>query len=218
MGRERDLVRNKDEKDLVRVKASLDLPIAAISFQIACNTLWSKSWGPRPSDPKKALRVARNALKRASFFIPIFNHCYIPCNPGLAGNLIFFVDENRIFCCGLDLSDFFELESLFRSSESDPQILKRQRSVSEKSAGSSSNFSFKSLDMVGSAGARTPRWVEFWSDIAVDRHRRNSSSSSSSSPERFFEMPKSGKSRGERKKRKNKGKNKKKKMWLAWIF
>ena len=32
MGRERDLVRNKDEKDLVRVKASLDLPIAAISF------------------------------------------------------------------------------------------------------------------------------------------------------------------------------------------
>jgi hypothetical protein len=32
-------------------------------------------------------------------------------------------------------------ESLFQSSESDPQILKRQRSVSEKSAGSSSNFS-----------------------------------------------------------------------------
>ncbi|GMY23004.1 hypothetical protein FCV25MIE_18245 [Fagus crenata] len=32
-------------------------------------------------------------------------------------------------------------ESLFRSSEFDPQILKRQRFVSEKSAGSSSNFS-----------------------------------------------------------------------------
>uniref|UniRef100_A0A2N9FN84 Uncharacterized protein n=1 Tax=Fagus sylvatica TaxID=28930 RepID=A0A2N9FN84_FAGSY len=32
-------------------------------------------------------------------------------------------------------------ESLFRSSESDPLILKRQRFVSEKSAGSSSNFS-----------------------------------------------------------------------------
>ncbi|GMY17870.1 SMI1/KNR4-like domain containing protein [Fagus crenata] len=43
-------------------------------------------------------------------------------------------------------------ESLFRSSESDPQILKRQRSVSEKSAGSSSNFSHRSLDMVGSDG------------------------------------------------------------------
>ena len=122
--------------------------------------------------------------------IPIFNHCYIPCNPSLAGNSIFFMDENRIFCCSLDLSDFFKRESLFRSSESpDPQILKRQRSVSEKLANSSSNFSWRSLDQGGSAGARTPRWVE--SNAAIDRHRRNSSSLSSSSLERFFEMPRS---------------------------
>uniref|UniRef100_A0A2N9FEW1 Uncharacterized protein n=1 Tax=Fagus sylvatica TaxID=28930 RepID=A0A2N9FEW1_FAGSY len=83
-------------------------------------------------------------------------------------------------------------ESLFRSSESDPQILKRQRSVSEKLARSSSNFSRRSLDMVGSAEARMPRWFEFRSDAAVDRRRRNSLSSSSSSTERFFEMPRSG--------------------------
>ncbi|KAH7566585.1 hypothetical protein ACOSP7_023146 [Xanthoceras sorbifolium] len=171
------------------LRASLDLPIAAISFQIARNALWSKSWGPRPSDPEKALRVARNALKRAPLLIPIFNHCYIPCNPSLAGNPIFFVDENRIFCCGLDLSDFFDRESLFRSSQTDPQLLKKQRSVSEKTAGSSSNFSRRSLDT--GLGSRTPRWVEFWSDAAVDRRRRNSSSSSTSSPERFFEMPRS---------------------------
>lgn len=171
------------------LRASIDLPIAAISFQIARNALWSKSWGPRPSDPEKALRVARNALKRAPLLIPIFNHCYIPCNPGLAGNPIFFVDENRIFCCGLDLSDFFERESLFRSLDTDPHLLKKQRSVSEKIAGSSSNFSRRSLDT--GLGSRTPRWVEFWSDAAVDRRRRNSSSSSSS-PERFFEMPRSG--------------------------
>lgn len=38
---------------------------------------------------------------------------------------------------------------------------------------------------------RTPRWVEFWSDAAIDRRRRNSSSSSNSSPDRFFEMPRS---------------------------
>ncbi|KAG2719815.1 hypothetical protein I3760_02G008800 [Carya illinoinensis] len=176
----------------LHLRSSLDLPIAAISLQIARNTLWSKSWGLRPSDPEKALRVARKALKRAPLLIPIFNHCYIPCNPCLAGNPIFFVDENRIFCCGLDLSDFFERESLFRSSQSDPQVLKRQRSVSEKSAGSSSYFPRRSLDTgLGSTGARTPRWVEFWSDAAVDRRRRNSSSSSSSSPERFFDMPRS---------------------------
>lgn len=176
----------------LHLRSSLDLPIAAISFQIARNTVWSKSWGLRPSDPEKALRVARNALKRAPLLIPIFNHCYIPCNPSLAGNPIFFVDENRIFCCGLDLFDFFERESLFRSSDWDPQVLKRQRSVSEKSAGSSSNFSRRSLDTgLVSTGVRTPRWVEFWSDAAVERRRRSSSASSSSSPERFFEMPRS---------------------------
>ncbi|KAL0543069.1 hypothetical protein IC582_018156 [Cucumis melo] len=170
------------------LRATLDLPIAAISFQIAKNTFWSKSWGPRPLDPEKALRVARNALKRAPLLIPLFNHCYIPCNPSLAGNPIFSVDENRISFCGLDLSDFFEREFLFRSSQSDAHHLKKQRSISEKSAGSSSNFSRRSLD----TGARTPRWVEFWSDAVVDRRRRNSSSSSSSSPDRVIEMPRSG--------------------------
>ncbi|KAF7809830.1 uncharacterized protein G2W53_036573 [Senna tora] len=175
----------------LHLRASLDLPIAAICFQIARNTLWSKSWGLRPCEPEKALRVARNALKRAPLLIPIFNHCYIPCNPSLAGNPIFFVDENRIFCCGFDLSDFFERESLFRSYESD-LVLRKQRSVSEKSAGSSSiNFSRRSLDTGTVAGGRTPRWVEFWSDAAIDRRRRNSSSSVTSSPERFFEMPRS---------------------------
>ncbi|CAL0331800.1 unnamed protein product [Lupinus luteus] len=165
----------------LQLRSSLDFPIAAISFQIARNAFWSKSWGPRPSEPEKALRVARNALKRAPLLIPIFNHCYIPCNPSLAGNPVFYVDENRIFCCGFDLSNYFERESLFRSSGPDPKMMK-QRSVREKSAGSSAVFSRRSLD----AGGRTPRWVEFWTDAATDRRKRNSMSSS---PERFFEMP-----------------------------
>ncbi|XVF61158.1 hypothetical protein PTKIN_Ptkin08bG0107100 [Pterospermum kingtungense] len=174
----------------LHLRALLDLPVAAISFQIARNTLWSKSWGPRPSDPEKALRIARNALKRTPLLIPIFNHCCIPCNPSLAGNPIFFIDETRVSCCGFDISDFFERESLFRSSEANPELLKKQRSVSEKSAGSSTNFSRRSLDAGSVNGSRTPRWIEFWSDAAVDRRRRiSSSSSSNSSPERYFDMP-----------------------------
>ncbi|KAI3462754.1 hypothetical protein Pfo_019417 [Paulownia fortunei] len=175
----------------LQLRASIDLPIASISFHIARNALWSKSWGPRPSDPEKALKIARNALKRAPLLIPIFNHCYIPCNPCLAGNPIFYVDENRIFCCGFDLSDFFDRESSLFHQSSDPKILSKQRSISEKSAGSSTNFSRRSLDTI--SGGRTPRWVEFWSDAAVDRRRRNSnsSSSSSSSPDRYFDMPRS---------------------------
>ncbi|XP_058089516.1 uncharacterized protein LOC131236410 [Magnolia sinica] len=164
------------------LRASLDVPIAAISLQIARNAFWTKSWGPRPSDPERALRIARVALRRAPLLIPLFNRCYIPCNPSLAGNPIFFLDESRIFCCGLDLADFFERESVFRSSSD--LCLRRQRSVSEKSAGPISNFSRRSLDSVGNGG-KTPRWIEFWSDAAGDRRRRNSSSS----PERLFEIP-----------------------------
>ena len=92
---------------------------------------------------------------------PTFLHNHIPIF-FTRGNPIFFVDKNQIFCCGLDLSDFFKRVSLFQSFESlDPQILKRQRFVSEKSADSSSNFSRRSLNQGGSTGARTPRWIEF---------------------------------------------------------
>lgn len=165
----------------LHLRAMIDLPIAAVSFQIAKNSLWCKSWGFKPPDPEKTLRVARNALKRAPLMIPIFDHCYIPCSPSLAGNPVFFIDETRIFCCGSDLSEFFERESAFRSSEFFPRILTKQRSVSEKSAGSSSNFSQRSLDSGRANGTGKSRWVEFWSDAAVDRCRRNSASSSSSS-------------------------------------
>ncbi|CAN6976760.1 unnamed protein product [Brassica rapa subsp. trilocularis] len=181
----------------LHLRAMIDLPVAAVSFQIARNTLWSKSWGPRPSDPEKALRVARNALKRAPLMIPIFDHCFIPCKPSLAGNPVFYIDETRIFCCGSDLSDFFERESVFRGSGCSPVVLTKQRSVSEISAvsSSSSNFSRMSLDSGRVHGSGTPRWVEFWSDAAVDRRRRNSassmSSSHSSSPERYLDLPRS---------------------------
>ncbi|KAK4790327.1 hypothetical protein SAY86_017631 [Trapa natans] len=179
----------------LHLRASLDLPIAAISSQIARNSFWSRSWGPKPPEPEKAFRLARNALRRAPLLIPIFNRCYIPCRPCLAGNPIFFVDENRIFCCGVDLADFFERESLFRSSDSKPPVLQKQRSMGHPSIGSGSgsrvriNFSRRSLD--SGTNGRNPRWIDFWSDASSERRRRkSSSSSSSSSPERFFDMPK----------------------------
>ncbi|KZV22122.1 hypothetical protein F511_11650 [Dorcoceras hygrometricum] len=177
----------------LHLRASIELPVASISFHIARNVLWSKSWGPRPSNPEKALRIARNALKRAPLLIPVFNHCYIPCNPCLAGNPIFYVDESRIFCCGFDLSDFFDREStLFKPPSLDSSILQSQRSGNESnSAGSLGNLSRRSLDAI--SGGRAPRWVEFWSDAAVDRRQRNSnsSSSSSSSPDRYCDIPRS---------------------------
>ncbi|KAI9077516.1 hypothetical protein K1719_040538 [Acacia pycnantha] len=71
-------------------------------------------------------------------------------------------------------------------------MLKKQRFVSEKPVGSSTNFSRKSLDPGIVVGGRTLRWVKFWNNAAVDWRHKNSSSSSTSSPERFFEMPEIG--------------------------
>ncbi|XP_077213771.1 uncharacterized protein LOC143848663 [Tasmannia lanceolata] len=153
------------------LRSALDLPIASISLQIARNSFWPKSWGPKPSNPKQALRIARHALKKAPLLIPLFNHCYIPSHPSLAGNPIFFIDENQIFCCGFDLADFFNRESEFRSSDN---FLRRRNSVSDKAT--SWIFPRRSLD----SGGKNPRWIEFWSDAAM--RCRNSS------PERFFEI------------------------------
>ncbi|KAK4759521.1 hypothetical protein SAY87_022652 [Trapa incisa] len=133
--------------------------------------------GPRPSEPESALQLAMATLRRASVLIPIFNHCYVPCSPSLAGNPVFFADDDRIFCCGSDLSDFFERESLFRRSPPKPITLRQQRSTRSKSTGSSlSDFSARSSD---AASHKTPPSVEFWSEAAVmDLTRMNSSSSS----------------------------------------
>ncbi|KAG6535667.1 hypothetical protein ZIOFF_000690 [Zingiber officinale] len=155
----------------------LCLPRAAAAFQVACGTLWPRSWGSRPADPARALRRARAALRRAPLLLPLFGRCYIPCLPALAGNPVFYVDDSRVFCCALDFADFFQ-----RHWPTSPHA----------------DFScpLPSLDAC--------RWIEFWSDAASDRRRRSSSSSSSSSasdavssssspssppdPERFVEI------------------------------
>ncbi|KAF5187834.1 hypothetical protein FRX31_022576 [Thalictrum thalictroides] len=179
----------------------LHLPIAAISSQIGRKSFWLRSWGVRPSDPVKALRIGRNALKKAPILIPLFNHCYIPCNPSLAGNPIFFIDENQVFCCGSELSDFFERESLFQCNE--PYRLQRSLSQRTTPPGSSSEFTRRSSGSSSSSSSisisssvrcrsRTPRWVEFWSEAANNLRKRNSScsssNSSSSTPDRYFEI------------------------------
>ncbi|XP_010939419.1 uncharacterized protein [Elaeis guineensis] len=159
-----------DWRSLPRLRTSLDLPLAAVSLQIARAALWPRSWGPRPADPDRALRLARAALRRAPLLLPLFDRCYIPCRPCLAGNPVFFVDESRLFCCGFDLSDFFPRESAFRSPS---PSLRLHPSASDESLPSTR----RSLDSIV---GKTPRWIEFWSDAAAsDRRRRNSSSTTS---------------------------------------
>jgi hypothetical protein len=73
-----------------------------------------------------------------------------------------------VLCCGLDLLDFFKRDPAFVST---PEPMQRFQVASTPA-----NMR-RSLDMVA---GRSPRWIEFWSDAASDRRRRDSSSSDSS--------------------------------------
>ncbi|KAG2635428.1 uncharacterized protein LOC120660875 [Panicum virgatum] len=155
------------------LRAAFDLPAAAASLQTARGALWPRGWGRRPADPDRALRLARSAIRRAPLLVPLFDRCYLPCRPGLAGNPVFFVADDRVLCCGLDLLHFFTRESSFQptADHAVPSPL-----ASPLSAGASTaSCTRRSLDAV-----QAPRWIEFWSDAASDRRRRDSSSSESS--------------------------------------
>ncbi|XP_006660695.2 uncharacterized protein LOC102712108 [Oryza brachyantha] len=152
------------------LRAAFDLPVAAASLQIAKGALWPRCWGPRPSDPDRARRLARSAIRRAPLLVPLFDRCYLPCRPCLAGNPVFFITDDRVLCCGLDVLHFFTWESSFQPLD-----------VSYPSMTPSSictPYTRRSLD--AACGGQSPRWIEFWSDAASDRRRRYSSSSEAS--------------------------------------
>ncbi|XP_062194075.1 uncharacterized protein LOC133897377 [Phragmites australis] len=151
--------------------AAFDLPVAAASLQIARGALWPRCWGPRPADPDRARRLARSAIRRAPLLVPLFDRCYVPCRPCLAGNPVFFVTDDRVLCCGLDVLHFFTRESSF-------QPLEVSSPLASPLCGTSTSYTRRSLDAV--CCGQAPRWIEFWSDAASDRRRRDSSSSEAS--------------------------------------
>ncbi|XP_042439737.1 uncharacterized protein LOC122025048 [Zingiber officinale] len=154
-----------------RLRAALDLPLAAVSLQVARGALWPRAWGRRPTVPDRAMCLSRAELRRTPILIPLFDRCYLPCFPCLAGNPIFYVDEHRLFSCGLHLADFFQREPALYTASPVPLNPPPQPPPARRS-----------LDAVP---GNTPRWIEFWSDAASNhrrshRHRRKSSFSTSS--------------------------------------
>ncbi|XP_078444898.1 uncharacterized protein LOC144714032 [Wolffia australiana] len=93
--------------DWRRLRRPNDLPIAALSIQIARDIFWPRSLGPRPAQPAAALRRARPAILRAPPLVPLFRRCYLPSSPCLAGNPVFSIHETKVSCCAGNLSEFF---------------------------------------------------------------------------------------------------------------
>ncbi|GAB2231705.1 hypothetical protein Drorol1_Dr00010717 [Drosera rotundifolia] len=171
------------------------LPLAAVGNHVARKSLWCKSWGKRPQDPETALRVVRARLRKSPVLVPVWGRCYVASGPCLAGNPVFYVDEDMVAVCALDLDDFFRRE--FSSSDDDSELLPDRVigkklyddscSLSSGNLCSDTDRSRRSLDTVASGHGvrrtrRTPRWIEFWSEVAAQSNqKRNSNSSSSAS-------------------------------------
>lgn len=92
----------------------INLPILELLKEVSIGKFWCESWGDVPRDPDVALALARRFLKKAPVLVPIYRHCYIPSNPNLAGNPVFFVHGGHVRMWSLDMAGFFQKGEFFR--------------------------------------------------------------------------------------------------------
>ncbi|AES94474.1 hypothetical protein MtrunA17_Chr5g0400741 [Medicago truncatula] len=83
----------------------LNIPVSSILRRVKNNSFWHPSWGPIPKDK---LTAAQRILDPAPQLVPIFRHCYIPMNPFVTGNPVFYVDHSGdVRLVGYDIVGFF---------------------------------------------------------------------------------------------------------------
>nr|CAD1826235.1 unnamed protein product [Ananas comosus var. bracteatus] len=151
----------------------------------------ARSWGARPpTRPRPPPRPLRAPPRPAP--PPPIRPLLPPLPPLPRGNPVFFVAEDCVLCCALDLSGFFHAESTFLRPV--PPPIPNPRTTPLLHAAEPRR-----------RPGQGPRWIEFWSDAASDRRRRISSSSearrrpprprprrapppASPDPERFLEI------------------------------
>ena len=101
---------NWREPDSESIREQLAWPFDGMAFDIENNVFWLRDWGPRPTELKDALEIARKHVSAAPKLIPIFGHRYIPAEPELAGNPVFSVYQTDIIYYGTDLMKYFLCE------------------------------------------------------------------------------------------------------------
>lgn len=84
------------------------LPLLGICKQVSKNTFWIDSWGERPDDSDRAVRLAKGFLKNAPVLVPVYRNFYIPSTPCVAGNPVFYVHGGDVRIWSFDLAGFFQ--------------------------------------------------------------------------------------------------------------
>ncbi|KAK7252743.1 hypothetical protein RIF29_36919 [Crotalaria pallida] len=100
----------------------LNLPALSILRRLSKAHFWHPSWGPKPNDPAQSFETVRRILTDAPRLVPIYQHCYIPSTPDVAGNPVFYVDhDGHVSVVSFDVIGFFrEAEFVEEAVEREP--------------------------------------------------------------------------------------------------
>ncbi|CAO2830304.1 unnamed protein product [Amaranthus hypochondriacus] len=123
------------------------LPILSLAKEVSRNNFWVSSWGPRPYNIDEAHSLAHKFLVKAPPLVPIFRYCYIPSEPKLAGNPIFYVHGSDVKLLSIDVGGFFK-ETEFRRKD----CLCKRHTVEKNTT---------------PPWAQSARRVEFWTDLSA---------------------------------------------------
>ncbi|KAL9241678.1 hypothetical protein vseg_015760 [Gypsophila vaccaria] len=118
------------------------LPVLSIVKEVSRRRFWwAPEWGPRPEEDEAAVAVARECLAgRVPRLVPIFRHCYVPCEPSTAGNPVFYVHGGDVILVSPDVGEFFKTTKFWRK---DYPVIRPENNLIIK-----------------------PRKIPFWTDVA----------------------------------------------------
>ncbi|PRQ48328.1 hypothetical protein RchiOBHm_Chr2g0109461 [Rosa chinensis] len=87
----------------------LNLPALSLLKQVSEGSLWCPSWGPRPDrgGVNAGLEKVKALLRKAPVLVSVYRNCYIPCEPNLAGNPVFYIDSQSVRVLSFDVTGFF---------------------------------------------------------------------------------------------------------------
>jgi hypothetical protein len=98
-------------------------------FCITNNNFWVESWGNKPGDHERTVKIAKQHYDSYPKLIPIYGHRFIPGEPNEAGNPVFSVYGMDIIYYGYNLATYFANEFYFKLNDSFRPIAKPNRKI-----------------------------------------------------------------------------------------
>ncbi|KAK1440658.1 hypothetical protein QVD17_06487 [Tagetes erecta] len=86
----------------------INLPIFGLCKQVSGQNFWYNGWGDRPKENDDAVELAKLMLERSPVLVPVYRNCYIPTDPCLSGNPVFYVDGLDVKLCSYDIVGLFQ--------------------------------------------------------------------------------------------------------------